>query len=263
MFTIRQEQTEAFRQHHLQKFEDEMVEHLKGFAARLSEMRGEECIRTVIRKGIANAGQYGFTNRGPVRFYIELMFTLGCDFDTDFQYPWAVEILRKTSVGNQTTRADRLFSRLRNYVDSVAGAKKQYILDALHKMRNVDFDAPVIQGEGLDRWIIARLEATYPQKCSYLGEADVRQLVKLGIETANRYGVSSGPGPAMLVGLMFGFGHGVTRDPLYPWVSSTLGDPAVKDPIVRGERLFRKSKLYADHLIAHLEAEQNHVQKLQ
>ena len=89
MWTIRQEQAEAFRQNALQKFEDEMVEHLQGFASGHWMVIGEKTGRLVIQLGLKNAGQYGFTNRGPVRFYIELMFMFGSYFDTDPQYPWA------------------------------------------------------------------------------------------------------------------------------------------------------------------------------
>src|SRR5271156_5932319 len=89
MWMIRQEQTEAFRQHHLHKFEDEMVEHLKKFSAQQCKKAGEPGVRQVIRLGLENAGKYGLTNRGPVRFYIELMFMFGSYFDSDPQYPWA------------------------------------------------------------------------------------------------------------------------------------------------------------------------------
>ena len=44
-------------------------------------------MRREIRFGLERAGSYGFTIRGPVRFYIELMVRLGCDFDTDPPYP--------------------------------------------------------------------------------------------------------------------------------------------------------------------------------
>lgn len=258
MWTIRQEQSEAFRQYHLQKFEDEMVEHLKVFAARLCEIRGDQCIRQVIRLGIARASQYGLTNRGPVRFFIELMFTLGSEFDTDFQYPWVANILQDTK-SDQAVRADRIFFSVGEYMDYVAGPRRQFTLDALRKLKDVDFREVRTASEDLERQIVSQLEAIHPQKCAYVGDPVLRKLVKTGAEATAVYGIRSGLGIAVLVGLMFGFGTGVLRDPLYPWVSSTLGESSLKDPEAQAERLLRKSKLYAEHLVANLQAEQDHV----
>lgn len=93
MLIIRKETMEVFEEALLRNFEDEMVQHIKQFTPRHSEIIGEQCVRQVAKMGIERARQYGLTNRGPVRFYIELMFMLGSNFDTDPQYPWAGEIL--------------------------------------------------------------------------------------------------------------------------------------------------------------------------
>src|SRR4051794_26634806 len=80
VLTIRNEQVEAFRLAALRAFEDDMVRDLKGFAPAIYETRGEPILRQLIRVGIGRAKGYGFTNRGPVRLYIELMVLFGCDF---------------------------------------------------------------------------------------------------------------------------------------------------------------------------------------
>jgi hypothetical protein len=259
MWTIRQEQAEAFRQYHLQKFEDEMVEHLNDFAPKFCEVRGEPCIRRVIRIGIERAAKYGFTNRGPVRFYIELMISLGSDFDTDPQYPWATDALGDQEFGSQAVRADRLFDQLCQYMDHVAGPKFQHTLDALRRVQTVDFDSAQVPGHDLPSRMIARLRMIFPQKYTYVREPILRKLVGRGLEMGGAYGIMSERGLTAIVGLMFGVGHGAVGDPLYPWVIATLTDSKVKDPNVRAERLYRKAQIYCERMSASLEAEQQHV----
>ena len=51
MWTIRQEQVEAFRDKALQKFEDEMVEHSQRYVSRLFQAAGERGVRQAVRLG--------------------------------------------------------------------------------------------------------------------------------------------------------------------------------------------------------------------
>src|SRR5262245_45441568 len=88
---IRREQMEAFHTVALAAFEDEMVVHSKEFSPRLCEVIGEEQLRVALRAAMDQAGGYGFTNRGPVRLFIEMRFLFGSAFDTDPQYPWAAK----------------------------------------------------------------------------------------------------------------------------------------------------------------------------
>ena len=57
------------------------------FAPELCEVIGEEQLRVALRQAMARAAGYGFTYRGPIRLFIELMFLCGSAFDTDPQYP--------------------------------------------------------------------------------------------------------------------------------------------------------------------------------
>ena len=258
MLTIREDQVEAFRQHHLQVFEEEMVVHLNNFAPVLCQVRGEDCMRNVIRQGVHRAGQYGFTNRGPVRFYIELMISLGSDFDTDPQYPWAGENLRNNELGDQSLRADLLFDQLCRYMDHVAGPKFQHTIEALRRVGVMDCDTTGLSGD-IASGLMSTLEKLFPEKYSYVGEPRLRKLVASGLELGSAHKITGERGLIAIVGLMFGVGHGAFRDQLYPWAAATLHDPHVKDPNVRGERLCHKVHLYCKQVLSSLEAEQHHV----
>ena len=79
----------AFEQAALRRFEDEMVVHSKDFSPLLCEIIGEDQLRVAVRQAMARAAGYGFTYRGPIRLFIEMMFLCGSAFDTDPQYPAA------------------------------------------------------------------------------------------------------------------------------------------------------------------------------
>jgi hypothetical protein len=116
MLIIREAQMEVFRALTGGSFEDHLVEHLrKSFPHRAGTL-DEHGLRHVIRYGMERADNYGFTKRGPSRFYIETMFILGSDFDTDPQYPWAFEVLSDQEIEDEVERADALHARLTEYM---------------------------------------------------------------------------------------------------------------------------------------------------
>src|ERR1043165_9279855 len=93
MLVIRKEQIDVLTGSMLQGFEDEMVEHLAEFSPPLFAVIKEEQMRKAGRFGFDKCDKYGFTLRGPMRLYLEMMLLFGSHFDTDPQYSWATEIL--------------------------------------------------------------------------------------------------------------------------------------------------------------------------
>jgi hypothetical protein len=253
MLQIRAEQMTAFEQAALKTFEEEMVVHLKKFSPQHCEVMGEPRVRSVIELGMERAKTYGFTNRGPVRFYLEMMFMFGSDFDTDPLLPWVVKILNDTATADQMVRADRLYGHLVDYAEKVAGPDNAYIKEALRRASLQRFEDLPLPAGNFDKEMIARLKANYPQKCEYVGESALRELIPLGIALAGKYSVSTAVGKVFLIGLMFAQGHGFATDPQLPWVSATLNNPAISDPNKRIERLYSKAMTYLRHVLASLE----------
>jgi hypothetical protein len=247
---IRTAQVEALREAAARNFETEMLEHLRGFAPRLCEIRGDEVIRQVIRSGIGAAGRYGLDQRGPVRLYIDLMFSLGCHFDTDIQLPWAAAALKDESIPDQAQRAQKLYGEVCEYRAKVAGPDHAYVLEALKRARQMkaeDLDNPPGR---FDDAIAGTLHRVYPQKYDHVREPAVRTLIESAIQSARGLSLASRLGAGLLACLMFAFGQGILSDPLYPWVHETLSDPRVPDPKERSARLYRKTMVYLDRVLA-------------
>jgi hypothetical protein len=250
MWTIRQDQTEAFRQQHLQKFEDQMVVHLQKFAPRHWKVIGEPTGREVIRLGIEQATQYGFTNRGPVRFYIELMFMFGSYFDTDPQYPWVRAVLHEPEAMDQMVRADQLFAAMKEYVEQVPGPKHRNFLEALERLSRTKAEEVAKPGIPLEESAALELRTIYPQACHYLGEPRVKQLIDHGFGLADTYGFDGARGRLLMAALTFFMGHNFPVDPLCGWIARRLDANRQPDPVLRTEELYAKATLYMKHVLA-------------
>lgn len=81
---------------------------------------------------MTRAKAYGFTNRGSIRLFIEMIFLFGSGFDTDPQYPWAATILADSS--EQMYRAERLYEKIIDYQEKVSGANAVNTIEALRRV---------------------------------------------------------------------------------------------------------------------------------
>ena len=247
MWTIRQEQTEAFRQHHLQKFEDEMVEHGKDFAPPLCGVIGDEQLRVALRSAMTRAEGYGFTNRGPVRLFIEMMFLCGSAFDTDPQYPAVGTVLRAS--GDQMQRAQQIHELCLDNLGKVAGPGGANVHKALSDLLTYA-RMPIMFSNDLAADMLQAMHRVFPQKAAYVGEANLRTLIDEAIAEARQYRFETARQKALLVVLKFAFGHGCTDDPLYPWIARTLRDERIVDPAARAARLEKKAVTWLEHVVA-------------
>jgi len=253
MLKIRKEQIDVFEQAALCNFEDLMVEHLKQFAPKHAEVLGEPRVRQVITLGMERARKYGFTNQGPVRFYLELMFMFGSDFDTDPQLPWAHETLKDAVSSNQMALADELYDKAMDYFNRVVGPNYEYEIAALHKVSRERYENLPRSDRNFGDEVAERLRKLYPQKCDYLGELKLRLLIPRASELAEKYSVTDSIGESVFIGLMFALGHGCTADPQFPWIEATLRDAAIGDPNKCIERLYGKFMTYLNTGLANLE----------
>jgi hypothetical protein len=249
MLIIRKEQMKAFENDALRRFEGEMLLHSKEFTPRLCKVLGDEQLRVAVRQAMERADSYGFTNRGPIRLYIELMFLYGSDFDTDPQYPALREGLNAPD--DQMLRAEWIYQGILDYQKKVSGInavnvrKALTALSALAEKNLVTFSPNNFLAE-----MLREITHAFPQKVAYIGEEALTTLVHAGSAEARKYGFSTDRGKTLMVVLMFAFGHGCSDDPLYPWISRTLKDKRIVDSAARANRLEKKAITWLDHVLA-------------
>jgi hypothetical protein len=228
-------------------FEDEMVEHLAEFSPELFNVIKEEQMRIVVRYGIKQADQYGFNFRGPIRLYLELMLLFGGHFDTDPQYPWAIEILKEDAP--QMERAEKLHEKTLEYQDKVSGPDAANTRKALNGLLSMARNTPATRPENFEADIRREMARVFPQKTNYIGEEGITALINEGSSEAAKYGFPTVRGKALIIILMFAFGHGCTDDLLYPWISRTLNDERIVDSEARAVRLEKKATTWLEHVL--------------
>jgi hypothetical protein len=252
---IRLEQIEAFNAVAAKRFEDVALSHVSEFAPKLTAVLGADRTRAVVRLGIQRASTYGFRASGPVHLFLDLMFLLGAEFDTDPQYPWAAAILNDPSIPGEMSRADTLHARAAELLDAVTGPDNRLALEALRRLHALAYGGPAAAGALADGGIVQALESVHPQKATYLGQTAMHALM---VRSSARAAVRqlSTPAAALLFAcLEFSLGHAFERDPLYPWVGATLEDEKLTKPDPMIARLYRKAATYLDHVVAYLDQE--------
>ncbi len=250
MWAIRQEQVETFRSYHLRKFEDAMVVHLARFAPKDWQVLGEDSGRQVIRLGVEQAKQHGFTNWGPVRLYLELMFTFGSYFDTDPQLPWAASILKRAEPADQMARAEHLFHEFQTYMARVRGPKHEHFRNALQRLAETPIEHLILPDMLLEESALRAFQTIYPQAHDYLGEARLRLVIQQSFAIGLEHGLISDKALLLMVGLSCFLGHRFAGDPLCGWIGRRLDPARFPDPNKRTEELYTKAMLYLKYVLS-------------
>lgn len=249
MIAISTTQWKALADAGLLRFADEMVEHLSEFAPELAEVMDPQRLQALVQRGIARAKGYGFTNRGPLRSYLETMLALGSDFDTDPALVRATAALRGESA-DQLDRAARLHAAIGEYCDQVNGPDNQHALAAMRRVQDVPYDA-MAGGSHVGERALALFRGGFPQKYDYAGDAALRQLLIAAARISGQYEVRTDTGKLVIATMLYSFGHGVFSDPAYAWVAETMRNSAVPAD-ERPRHLHRRARTYLGAALANL-----------
>ena len=120
MVVIRKEQMDQMGDEEYRKFEQKMIAHLNEFFPDECKELGEEEVRKAIAYGVNRAASYGIEIERDVCNYIDLMFAIGKDYDTDPEEPWAGQILNDGSFDTPTEKVNTLYDEALRRIDEVA-----------------------------------------------------------------------------------------------------------------------------------------------
>lgn len=106
MLIIRPEQKEVLCQYMILKFQRSMYDELMKTHREKRQELSEAAAYEFIRGGIHRAGQYGIDVESDVARFINLLYTVGEDFETRPEYAWIVTML----IDEESTPAQRMDS---------------------------------------------------------------------------------------------------------------------------------------------------------
>jgi hypothetical protein len=248
MLVIRRAQLETLAQATRNRFEEEMVAHLKTFAPGQAAAAGEGGLRRLIRAGMERAGRYGFTLRGPVRLYLELMIVFGHEFDTDPLLAWAKRELR-AGTGGELARADRLHAIALQYYAAVVGPNAEFKRRALRRLLREPV-AQWLSGDLSDPGVEAKLRSVHPEKCAAAGPEALPRVIAVARRRAREHGLPEASGGPLIAALLVGLGHGCLGDPVCPWLAASLRETDGLAGNQRADKLATRALAFASTVLA-------------
>jgi hypothetical protein len=231
MLMIRKEQMQAFEKAAMASFDQEMAIHCRKFSPHICEQIGDAMLRNTVQGAISRCAAYGFTNRGPIRLFIEMAFLFGSAFDTDPQFTWSAAILRAPA--DQMVRAERLYAKVMDYQKKVPNPDMAATIRALENLSNWVGKNTFSSISKFISTMILEMNRLRPAAAVYAGEAGLTDLLLEGCAEAEKYGFPTIYGQALMGMLMFAFGHGFLDDPLHPWTKPSLKQAPPGDPTDR------------------------------
>jgi hypothetical protein len=219
MLVIRNQQLDAFRPLLRQRFEDALTDIVAASYPGVPRAQ----VGQLVALGVQEAAARSYVTKRQVSVYVSLMLMLGVDFASDPQLPWVAAYLDERAIADPTMRIEQLFAASLAYLGATAGEQGERMAGVLVRMRA--FDLASVPGRTGEAWIsdIARiLEAFHPEKFRHQGEPAMRKLIWVGTRRAHKQGIRERGEVFAFVTLMFFFGSGFDRDPLYPWAAASL-----------------------------------------
>lgn len=191
---------------------------------------GEDNFYQALKYGVEDAKAQGFSQRGPVKFYINLQLLLGHGFATDPQYAGFTGTWQplKTQKVTQLEQADRLHQDLTHYLDQVLGEQNNSLLDHLKRLQQLNLNELGVYRKTYKTDLHALLYELYPEKYQQLGKEIMTQVIIKGTEKAYyQYHFEQPSHSALLVTACFSLGHQFDQDPFLPWFSQTHQQNAI------------------------------------
>lgn len=248
---ITNEQLKKLEPSVLDRYITELVTHCDEKFPYLKKTMGAENLEQVLRKGINKANEQGFTQRGPVKFYIDLLIVFGWSFETDPQYAWIIGALEKQQHLTQLDSTSLLYDHTIKYLNNISGERSQYLFDAAIELDQLTLDAINLPRENYIQQVHAFLERVYPQKYHNTQSDNLTLLIKQGItKSYHEYNFVESNHVSLVVLLMFLLGHEFDYDPFYVWARSEKTNSYATDSLdltathLKAEKLQSRAKIW-------------------
>lgn len=227
--------------YHHEQFIEEMrlyyEERTPGFTGQV----GKERLKNILRALAEQAKVFGFDQRGPVRFYMDMVWAFGWECEHDPQYPWIMETRKKFDNEPQLTQAEELYKQLMAWHDASWGPNWQDYKDALAKVARANLVDLPVRAHAFARDMTACLKNLYLIRYDRNGEQPMQAAIQRGQQNAQSlFHFESATNQALVVLVAFMRGHAFMRHPIHEaWArpEAPRGDEGAFDENAVAQRL--------------------------
>lgn len=180
----------------------------------LVRLLAKDEFRLFIEQGIILANKSGYTQRGPVRLYLDMLIIFGVDFEQDSLFQW-LKIEREDV--SQIEKSISLYTFLNKYFDDVYGENSVFFKDSLEKFLTLNVKDLYISIGGDNKALHEFLQNIYQQRYDFYGPDFINNLIASSEQYCKRYGLIEDSYKSYLILIMFLFGRSLDQDLLRRW----------------------------------------------
>lgn len=249
MLTLSDTQLNQIREQNISEFETEMVGELMQFSPRHMSVLGDDGVLEFVKYGIERAVGCGFTQRGPIRMYLQTMVSLGSHFDEDPLYARLTDgVFTEGDDTQQMRRAKTFHSRLAHYFDEASGPNAERFRASSRRLQERS-DQEIPENANVRAFVLAEAQAMVPERIAVLGIEEHHAAIDAAVGKAETSGITTTRGRAMFGILSLFAGCRFHDDLLYPWIARTLRNEALGDMDARAGRLEQRGWRYLDAML--------------
>lgn len=252
MFVIRQEQLAVFEPVATERFEDEMLAHIRKYFPIAYRLLGLDAVRSGIRCGIARGMEHGFAAKGQLCRYVDLCLALGLHFDRDPLLPWATRIFEPDLPDTPAERMERMDDRAMRYLGAALGEAGEHFLRAVRRVQRLTYEDLGNTAEDLEPTVRTRLRHLQPTKYALVDDTAWQRFFGAASAYSACFALVDRAAQETLCTLMFLLGTHVLEDPFYPWAAAALAPEGESE--LRGRQLYDRGMAFAEEALLIIQA---------
>lgn len=209
-----------------ENFLNEIMPYLQRNYSYICQYTPNHELREYLYSLVEQAEEIGFTQRGPVRFFVDMTIVLGSNFITDPSYYWISQFLEEHQSLDQLEMSMLLHKKVNHYLNQVMSDEYQrwkQIKENLLFLINQNKQEPeyTFYITGFEEYILRKLALIYPEKYHLLSEEALAHFVLQAREKAQQnYSFRGSKEELFVIVLMFIFGHEFDQTPLLAWAKT-------------------------------------------
>ncbi|CBA30531.1 hypothetical protein ACMSX5_003873 [Cronobacter turicensis] len=173
-----QSQVDLLKRMSFDSYVSELTEHAQSVLPGLISSVRLEDVRTYIEQGILFAQKMGYTQRGPVRLYIDMMLMFGANFGKDPLYQWLTGECRENHL-TQIEKSMILYSRLDKYIKVVYGDDGFFFKESYDRFRFFSMERFSVSSKYNHALLRNILREIYPQRFDFIGINSISKFTDL------------------------------------------------------------------------------------